>query len=150
MTEADGLELSLEMLRVFSEDFGASVQQSWARGQWSFVALLFKTLSLSCILRCWHIKIKLLDQTQNLHIYANTKCSFLAEKKNVQFLPQDLSQPGIGPNELCKWDNHSPFFSLPPPPALLPQSDLVLDSTGCFLACGYSRLSRDFLGASLR
>ena len=73
---------------------------------------------------------------------------FFGRKKKCSVLPQDLSQPGIGPNELCKWDNHSPFSYFPTPPALLPQSGWVLGWTPCFLAHGHCRQSRsrDFLG----
>lgn len=52
VTEADGSGLRVGMPRVFWEDSGASVRPSWARGQWSFVALLFETSSLGCLLRC--------------------------------------------------------------------------------------------------
>ena len=72
--------LSLQMLSVCWESFGPSERLLWARSQWSSTTLLFNTLSLHCILRCWHIKIKLLAQAQNLHLYARIKCSFLAEK----------------------------------------------------------------------
>lgn len=65
------------------ESVGTSEGLSWARSQRSSTVLLFNTLSLHCILRRWNIKIKLLDQAQNLHSYAKMKCSFLAGK-NVQ------------------------------------------------------------------
>lgn len=78
-----GLSRSVNTL-VQGKSAGASEGLSRARSQWSSTSLLFNTPSLCCILRRWHIKTTLLDQAQNLHLYAKMKCSFLAGKKKVQ------------------------------------------------------------------
>ena len=129
------------MLSVYWEG-GASEGLSRARSQWSSTPLLFNALSLHCILRYWHIKIKLLDPAQNLHLYAKIKCFFLAEK-NVQICHRTSNL------ELAWMNCVKETIMVPPlsPSGFASQGDWTFDTIHCFHRWANVDLGSDFLGS---
>lgn len=134
------------MLRICWEIVGAADGQHWASSQGSSTMLLFKTLFLCYILRCWHIKTKLLDHAQNLRLCARIKCSFFGRKKNVPICHR------ISSNLELTWMNCvnetiMALLLLPPCSVLNPKMT-IFDAIHCFgtLHEPFADLGSHFLG----